>query len=509
MNLDIKFYLRLLIRRLPVMTALFLICAGIGAAVAVRLPDVYSTSARLLVERPQIPDSMAASTIRTGANEQLSVIQQQLLTRANLIDIANEFSVFPNIRQMEPDDVVDRMRATTKIRRSGGREQALIMTISFENENPRVAAAVVNEYVTLILDASARFRLDRAEGTLDFFEQEVERLGVELDTQSARIVSFKNEHKNALPDDLAYRQNRQSLLQERLSRLERERASLGEQRQQIITLFENTGRLGSGAAALTPEAQQLERLRRELDQALAVYSDTHPRVRLLRNRMNQLETTVSAQLSSSGDGTQQASVLDVSLAELDTRMADLTRSVTETSGELEELRASIEATPSNSIALGALNRDYANTQALYNAAVRNLSEAQMGERIEVTSKGQRVSVLEGANVPNRPSGPNRTKLIAAGVAAGAGLAVGFFVLLELLNRSIRRPSEIISRFGVTPLATIPFMESQTHRWIRRGALITAFVAVLVGVPLALWVIDSQYMPLELLASKIAGKLGFS
>ncbi|WP_300039341.1 Wzz/FepE/Etk N-terminal domain-containing protein [uncultured Roseobacter sp.] len=506
MNIDLWFYFKLLIRRLPVMTALFLICAGIGAAVAMRLPDVYSASARLLVESPQIPDSMASSTIQAGAREQLSVIQQQLLTRANLIDIANEFSVFPNIRQMRPDDVVAGMRSATRIRRTGGRDQALLMSITFENENPRVAAAVVNEYVTLILDASARFRLDRTQGTLDFFEQEVERLGIELDAQSAKIVSFKNQNKNALPDDLGYRQNRQSLLQERLSRLEREFSSLSERRQQMTTLFETTGRIDNGANQ-SSEVQQLNRLRRDLDQALAVYSETHPRVRLLQSRIGQLESVVAGQLSGGDAG--GASILDINLAEIDARMADLSRSISETSGELERLRLSIEATPSNSIALGALNRDYQNIQSLYNAAVRNLSEAQMGERIEVTSKGQRVSVLEGANVPNRPSGPNRTKLIAAGVGAGLGLAVGFFVLLELLNRSIRRPAEIVSRFGVTPLATIPFMESQTHRWVRRGALITAFVAVLVGVPLALWIIDSQYMPLELLASKIVGKLGFS
>ena len=508
MNIDLRFYFKLLIRRLPVMTALFLICAGIGAAVAMRLPDVYSASARLLVESPQIPDSMASSTIQAGAREQLSVIQQQLMTRANLIDIANEFKVFPNIRQMKPDDVVSGMRSATRIRRTGGRDQALLMSITFENENPRVAAAVVNEYVTLILDASARFRLDRTQGTLDFFEQEVERLGIELDAQSARIVSFKNENKNALPDDLGYRQNRQTLLQERLSRLEREFSSLAERRQQMITLFENTGRIDTGDNQ-SSEAQQLNRLRRDLDQALAVYSDTHPRVRLLQSRIGQLESTVAEQVSGAGGNGQQASILDISLAEMDTRMADLTRSISEVSGDLEELRLSIEATPSNSIALGALNRDYKNIQSLYNAAVRNLSEAQMGERIEVTAKGQRVSVLEGDKVRSRPSGPNRTKLIAAGVAAGLGLAGGFFVLLELLNRSIRRPAEIVSRFGVTPLATIPFMESQTHRWVRRGALITTFVAVLVGVPLALWIIDSQYMPLELLASKIVGKLGFS
>ena len=60
-----------------------------------KLPETWSTSARLLVESPQIPDNMVASTIQTDAIEQLDIIQQKLLTRANLIDIANKFQVFP------------------------------------------------------------------------------------------------------------------------------------------------------------------------------------------------------------------------------------------------------------------------------------------------------------------------------------------------------------------------------------------------------------------------------
>ena len=58
MNLDLKFYWKLFWRRLPLMTLLVLLTTSFGVISAMKLPETWSTSARLLVEAPQIPDSM-------------------------------------------------------------------------------------------------------------------------------------------------------------------------------------------------------------------------------------------------------------------------------------------------------------------------------------------------------------------------------------------------------------------------------------------------------------------
>ena len=67
--IDLRFYWSLLLRRLPVMLAVFLICSVLGAVTAIRAPATYSTSARLLVEGPQIAAEMATSN--PGAAETL------------------------------------------------------------------------------------------------------------------------------------------------------------------------------------------------------------------------------------------------------------------------------------------------------------------------------------------------------------------------------------------------------------------------------------------------------
>ena len=49
----------------------------------------------ILVETPQIPEELAASTVRTPAFEQLQIVQQRLLTRGHMLDIARRLDVLP------------------------------------------------------------------------------------------------------------------------------------------------------------------------------------------------------------------------------------------------------------------------------------------------------------------------------------------------------------------------------------------------------------------------------
>ena len=303
--------------------------------------------------------------------------------------------------------------------------------MSFEARSAQIAANVVNEYVTLILQESTDFRMSRAESALAFFEQEVKRLGDDLDLQSAQIVSFKNANASALPSDLTYRQNRQTLLQERQARLERDIAALETQRRDIVRIFETTGRVDApDAADLSPEERQLEQYKFDLQQALGVYSETNPRIVLLRSRIAQLEKTLQEQASLSTEtdteNARPATMFELTLAEMDQRTASLQEELQTVTRELDALTVSIQATARNAIELDALERDFQNIQARYNEAVQNLNQARVNERIEVTAQGQRISVIENANVPQEPSGPNRRQTYCPGRSGWRRVGGRFF-----------------------------------------------------------------------------------
>lgn len=508
MKSEIRFYSSILLKRLPIVVVIAGISTAVAAYLAMTAPATYRAEALLLVESPQIPDELASSTVNDNAPEQLDIIQQRLLTRANLLDIANELNVFPDRSSMVPDEVVDRMRESTSFRARFGRDQATTLTIAFTSSNPAATAAVANEYVTRALDENVRLRTGLAEQTLDFFEQEVARLGEDLSRQSARILEFKNQNIDALPEGMTYRLSRQSMLMERRSQLERDLSSVRDMRDRVTQIFQATGQLpGSQQESLSPGQQDLVQARRELESARAIYSDTNPRIRVLIARVEQLEREVAGSTGATVSDDPSKALFDMQMGELDAREAFLNEQIVLVAAELEQLEEAISRTPENSITLQALERDYENISTRYNAASQRLATAAVGERIELTAKGQRITVLRQAVVPREPISPNRPLIVLAGLAAGLGAAGALVVLLELLNRTIRRPADLTRALQISPLGTLPYITTSSETVRRRGAWVAVLALVAIGIPAGLYLLHVEYMPLDLLADRAMSRIG--
>ncbi len=508
MKQEIQFYFAIFLRRIHYFLFVFGVVSISSLTMARILPPSYDATTTLLVESPQIPDNLAASTVDTGSLELLQIIEQRLMTRSNLLNIARKFNVFDDINSMAADQIVQAMRQSTTIRRTGGRGQATMMTISFNSNKANVTASVVNEYVTLLLDDNLEMRSERAGDTLKFFQQEVERLDAELATQSQKILSFKNANSDALPETLSYRLSRQTAIQERISSIGREISGLREQKQRLLEIFEATGRVaGMAGEKLSPEQRQLADLQNELSRALAVFSAENPRIKVLQSQIAQMEAQIGAPMGEDLSAATPKTLLDLQLVEIDTRLEQLETQRSQAQAELDRLTKSIDRTPENSIVLDGLNRDYNNIQSQYNSATSRLATAATGERIEIMAKGQRIVVLESATVPNSPTSPNRILIAAGGTALGAALGGGLVFLLEFMNKAVRRPRDITRRLGITTIATIPYVRTPIELVARRAAFVALFALVVVGLPAALFAIHTYYLPLDLLVDIVINRLG--
>jgi hypothetical protein len=200
-------------------------------------------------------------------------------------------------------------------------------------------------------------------------------------------------------------------------------------------------------------------------------------------------------------------MFNLQMSELDARESFVVEQLRLVIEELEGIEDALARTPSNAITLQALERDYANISARYDAATSRLATAAVGERIELTSKGQRITVLRQAVVPREPASPNRPLIILGGIAAGIGLACGLVVLLELLNRTVRRPADLTRALQITPLGTVPYIATSGETVRRRGALLAVVALLAVGVPAGLYLLHVEYMPLDLLADRAMSRIG--
>ncbi|WP_425092274.1 GumC family protein [Tropicimonas sp. S265A] len=506
MTADIKFYLSILRRRLPIIIAILLPAMVSSYYIAQQLPTTYQASARLLLESASIPDELTALGSGDRSRERMEIVQQRLLTRANLLDIAEDFRVFDPDAQMSPDAIVAAMNRATTIRISSGRNRATVMNIRFEGRRAQMVADVVNEYVTRILREDADLRQGQARQTEEFFQQEVDRLSDELDLKSAAISAFRSENSDALPETFQFRLNRLGTLQERSANLTQEVLLLTEQRRQFAeTLAAFAG--DSTSEQLTVEQKKLAQLREELAQAMELGGETAPRVRILRSRILQVEQVIASLGGNAVGLTSPAERLADQIAQIDTQLAFLQNELRTIEEDLAEIEATNARTPAISIALEDLERDFLNTQQQYNTVVGRLAVAETTERIELLSRGERISILDPATVPNQPFKPDRRQVMIAGSGAGLLLAIGLVLAFEFFNPVVKRPSTITKTLGITPIATLPYIRSNREMWTDRIMRIAVLCFVFIGVPAAFWLLHTFYLPLDLIAEKVLDRLG--
>lgn len=504
--MDFHYYFSRFARRIYYFIAIMLVTAAVSITLAVVLPPNYVALARLLLESEQIPDELAASTVRIPPREQLQIIQQRILTRSVLLEMANRLGVYDGYvsrKTLNPDEIVTDMRdrivitlpnSSSGIRGRNG--NAELFTVSFSAERAELSAQVANEIVTKILAENVEMRTENSSQTLVFFEQSVDRLEKQLIEAGALISTFRSENQDALPDGLEFRRTALASAQERAIVLERDLTRIKEHRIKVQQLFETTGQviLGQDSLEASPQVRQLNQLRLELEDAQLVLTPENPRIKAIMARIKQLESRVN---SSEGRAANQMAY-EIQIHAIDDEILRLTDEKVALEETMAKLAQSIKDTPANGIRLDGLRRNYSSLSDRYDAAVSNRARAQTGNLIETLSKGGRITVIEQAVVPLEPTSPNRPLIAALGVASGVlfGIAAVFFI--EVMSGAVRRPADIISNLGITPFATLPLI--RTHNDIRQRRMIVygSFAFTLIAVPFALWIVHIYLLPLDLL-----------
>lgn len=520
--MDLSFYLRLFIRRLPYFLFFLALGTAAGVTVAAILPASYSSEATLVIENEQIPGELAASTVQTEAAEALQIIRQRILARERLLDLADDYDVYGQdasrqSEEMTPDAIVNDLRRRISIQTSGGggrgQAQATIVSVGFNAPVARLSAEVANEVVSQILEENLSLRRGAASETLDFFESEVERLDRALAVRESRLLAFQEENLDALPESLPFSRQRQTAVQERLTQLQREESALRDRRNRLVTLFESTGEVVSvDNRPLSNYEVLLSQSREELALARIMLADDNPRIRALEARVQSIGNLVAEeQAAKSGQTTASGgappSSYEIQLADIESQLASVAEQKDRMQEQLEVVEALIAETPANAMRLGSMQRDFEAIRQQYEQAVASRARAATGDVIENLSKGQRITVIEPAVAPSKPTSPNRPLIAAAGTGAGLAMGLGLIVLLEFLNTSIRRPEDLQTSLGFVAFGTLPLMRTRSQIRRKRAMMGLALLVVAAGVPAGLWHLNANVIPLELVIENLLSKFG--
>ena len=509
-DFDFHYYFAILKRHLRAAIVIATAVIGIGLPIVYLSPTVYRATSKILIESPQIPEGLAKSTVPLTGIDQIQIIEQQMLTSSNLLELARRFRIFANRPDMSEADIVDAMRAKTSFTQipflstsAGG---ATAFAVAFDAHDGKLAADVSSEIANQILAENVRIRTGLANDTLQFFQQDEARLSAALSKLEAEILVFKTKNKDALPDSLDFHRSEQATQQERLLQLQREEAALRDRRTTLVETFQNTGVAPAPGKLPTSEEQVLAALRKSLVEQQLVYSEQSATIKSLRAQIAALEAQIKSQEQTgqhdAATGKKAPSEFDIQLAEIDGRLSYITVERAAIQDGLAKVTASILATPANAVTLNVLERNYQNIQQQYNAVTAKLAEASTGEQIELRSKGVKFSIIELADPPQKPLTSKRYAFAGGIVFAGIALGLAFIVLRELLTGGVRRALDIERKLQITPFVTIPYIYTRSEvRWKWMAFAATMLVTALV-IPAAITTFHFKMMPIDLMLNKL-------
>lgn len=488
---------------------------AIAVILAVVLPPVYRSTAKLLIEQ-EVPTDMVPSTVTGYINQRIRVIETRVLTPENLAKVAKNVDLYPDERKAEDArPVANRIRKNIKVEtvsanvtdpRSGASGMATVaFSVSYDASSPEMAQKVAQELATLFIEENRVLRTAKAQGASGFLGDEEERLSKHIVDLEAKLSAYKSKNQGKLPELMNMNMQMLASTQRELEEAERQIYNLEERKVQLQSqlalvephtgnspggrLRELQGEYLSAVSRYSPEHPDVIRFKREIESlkqqtgatndraalegeyrraqadlaaAQEKYAPDHPDVSKAQKTVANLEARLKrAPAGPSGFAMRPDNPAYVTMqTQLDT--VDLNLKAMHEQRErarqrLTDYETRVVETPRVEQEGLALQRDYDAAVKKYREIKQNLMGAELALELEKGQRGERYSILEAAELPDQPERPNRRAFILLGLVLGLGAGVGYGSLAEYMDRTVRGPRAVITVLRAPPLATIPYI----------------------------------------------------
>lgn len=516
-ELSIGDYVSMLKRRWKIALVAMILTIITAVSLAIFLPAAYQSSGTILVESQRIPGDLIQATVTSYADERVEVIRQRVMTRDNLFRIIKKFNLYPKeIAKSSTSELIDKMRKSIMVQLLGadvnerGEKQATIsFKVGFEYEKPEITHKVANELVTLFLDENVKARNERAVETTEFLTQELSRLKSELELVENKVAAYKQTNSNALPEHMALHMGMIERADADIKEVDRDYKATQEELRYLDV--ELTSAQAGAKNAVGSVTSELDKAKAELDRLMIIYKETHPTIRNLKRKIETLEKAATSSDSVKPVKNDLATDLVISkiqsqMEAAKARLESLSDKKASLQAKINQLQGQVAQSPQVERGLFTLMRDYENAKTKYEEVKSKQVNAKIAENLESENKAERFSVLEPPVFPDKPSKPDRNKIIVLGILGSFIVAAGVALLLESLDKRIRGVEPLTALINMRPLVVIP--QIYTEGELDRSQHLFKYVlsAIVISLILALLIVHFFVMPLDLLFAKMTAKL---
>ena len=454
--------------------AALLVFVGVVAAtvaVSMLLPKQYTSAASVVVDVK--PDPVSALGYPSAALPGFMATQVDIITSDRVaLRVIRDLKLLDNpaLRQQWQEEaqgkgtveqwLVDLIQRKLDVKPS---RESNVIQIGYQSPDPRFAAGLANAFAQAYIATTLELRVDPAKQFTSFFNTQSKEAREALERAQTRVSTFQRE-KGIIASD---------------ERLDVEGARLSELSSQLVQIQAVSSESGSRQSAA--QGATGDRMQEVLN---------NPLIAGMKADLVRGEARLQELNSKFGESHPQVIEARANLTELRSRLETETRrvtggvTVTNTINKQREaqLRNALEAQRNKVLTMKAVRdqgqvlvRDVESAQRTYDSMMARLNQTAM----ESQSTQSYANILTTAAPPAEPSSPKIVLNSALSVFLGALLGVAVALVLELRDRRVRAPDDVVTSLGLPVLGTLPKPGAKRFNSGRRLALMQQRV---IGLP---------------------------
>jgi polysaccharide chain length determinant protein (PEP-CTERM system associated) len=482
-------YMAMLRRRWILIVVLALVGPPLAYGVSRLLPEKFRSQTLVLIEQPTVSNKIVDSLDTSDINQRLSSMQQQILSRSRLEPIIRQFNLYPqDVNRKSMDELVARLQKAIEVTpiapMSETRTQQLPgFYIAVTLDNARNAQEVCTAVTSLFIEQNLRLRQEHSEVTTRFLAQELESAKASLDEQDAKLADFKRLHLGELPEDKPTNLNMLTGLASQLdastqalARAQQDKTFAESQLSQQVAAWQ-ASQTGQNPETLE---QQLVALRTRLANLQSTYTDDHPDVIRAKHDIAVLEKKIadSDGLNNAAGGSKgpktsiepsQIQLLRAQVHSDDVMIAAKTKEQEQIRKQINLYQERVQASPAVEEQYKELTRGYQTASDSFNELQKKRDNSEMAVNLERKQEGEQFSVLDPANLPDKPSFPNRPLFVLGGLGGGLALGLGLAFLLEMKDTSVKTERDVEFALHLPVLAMVPEIEPASEKNGKKAA----------------------------------------
>jgi polysaccharide chain length determinant protein (PEP-CTERM system associated) len=475
-------------RRWSIVAVAWLACLA-GWGFVVSLPDRYESTSRIYVDTETILGPLLKGLAVTPDIEaQVGIIRRTLLSRPNLEQLIRLADLDLTVTTpAQRERLIEALGNDIKVQLEGSNN---LFRVSYQSTDPQRAYRVVDAILQIFVEQNLGRTQQNVAEAQNFINRQIADYEKKLRDAELEVAAFKRAHAEELAG-ARLNQERADQAQANLQQLRGELESLIWRRDQLRQ------QLATTPAALTeaeldpvrpsPTQERLAALRAQLDEQLLIYTERHPSVTALRQRIAQLEQQAAAEGGPGGPRGREVpnpvyKQIEATLDGMALSIEDTRRRITLAEEAVQRATATAAQTPQVEADLRRLTRDYEVLSEQYAQLVQRRESAQLASRLDSDTRTVEFRIIDPPLVPIQPIGPPRGLFMLATLVVGIGAGFGVAVLRIFLKDAVVSAHQLQETFGLPVLGTVSVVRSALHSRVKiaegmalSGTVLTLFV----------------------------------